>query len=123
MLATFRDILAINDDDGVECDVDALRVDCIREEVEYGGLRLRTTASFKRLRREARPQGKAFPSGGKILSPFRKRACVDHVRSQLAVSERRACRVIALSHATQRWRPKILDDEATIVRPAMKWPV
>lgn len=46
MLATFRDILALNDDDGVEFDVDALRVDRIREELEYGGLRLRTTASI-----------------------------------------------------------------------------
>ncbi|SCW96567.1 nucleotidyl transferase AbiEii/AbiGii toxin family protein [Ancylobacter rudongensis] len=46
MLATFRGILALNDDDGVEFDVDALRVDRIREELEYGGLRLRTTASI-----------------------------------------------------------------------------
>ncbi|KPF95493.1 hypothetical protein IP86_19035 [Rhodopseudomonas sp. AAP120] len=46
MLATFRDILALSDDDGVEFDVDALRVDRIREELEYGGLRLRTTASI-----------------------------------------------------------------------------
>ncbi|SFZ81764.1 Predicted nucleotidyltransferase component of viral defense system [Devosia enhydra] len=46
MLGTFRDILALNDDDGVEFDVDALRVDRIREELEYGGLRLRTTASI-----------------------------------------------------------------------------
>ncbi|MDR6306026.1 putative nucleotidyltransferase component of viral defense system [Nitrobacter vulgaris] len=46
MLATFRDILALNDDDGVEFDVGALRVDRIREELEYGGLRLRTTASI-----------------------------------------------------------------------------
>ncbi|EJU14872.1 nucleotidyl transferase AbiEii/AbiGii toxin family protein [Agrobacterium pusense] len=46
MLATFRDILALNDDDGVEFDVEALRVDRIREELEYGGLRLRTTASI-----------------------------------------------------------------------------
>ena len=45
MLATFRDILTLNDDDGVEFDVGALRVDRIREELEYGGLRLRTTAS------------------------------------------------------------------------------
>lgn len=46
MLATFRDILTLNDDDGVKFDVGALRVDRIREELEYGGLRLRTTASI-----------------------------------------------------------------------------
>lgn len=46
MLATFRDILAEEADDGVVFDAEALRVDRIREELEYGGLRLRTTASI-----------------------------------------------------------------------------
>lgn len=46
MLATFREILAQEAADGVEFDVDALRVDRIREELEYGGLRLRTAASI-----------------------------------------------------------------------------
>lgn len=46
MLATFREILAQDAADGVEFDIDALRVDRIREEVEYGGLRLRTTAAI-----------------------------------------------------------------------------
>ena len=46
MLATFREILAQDAGDGVVFDVDALRVDRIREELEYGGLRLRTTASI-----------------------------------------------------------------------------
>ncbi|WP_430244369.1 nucleotidyl transferase AbiEii/AbiGii toxin family protein [Neorhizobium sp. DAR64861/K0K2] len=46
MLATFREILVQDAGDGVEFDADALRVDRIREELEYGGLRLRTTASI-----------------------------------------------------------------------------
>ncbi len=46
MLATFREILARGAADGVEFDDDGLRVDRIREELEYGGLRLRTTASI-----------------------------------------------------------------------------
>lgn len=46
MIAAFRDILAANVADGVEFDLGALRVDRIREELEYGGLRLRTTASI-----------------------------------------------------------------------------
>lgn len=46
MLATFREILTQEAGDGVEFDADALRVDRIREELEYGGLRLRTTASI-----------------------------------------------------------------------------
>ncbi len=40
----FEKSLAQAADDGVEFDVDALRVDRIREELEYGGLRLRTIA-------------------------------------------------------------------------------
>lgn len=46
ILATFREILAHDANDGVVFDADALRVDRIREELEYGGLRLRTTASI-----------------------------------------------------------------------------
>ncbi|NNU38581.1 nucleotidyl transferase AbiEii/AbiGii toxin family protein [Rhizobium sophorae] len=46
MLATFREILAQGAADGVEFDDDGLRVDRSREELEYGGLRLRTTASI-----------------------------------------------------------------------------
>lgn len=46
MLATFREILALDADDGVEFDANVLRIDRIREELEYGGLRLRTTASI-----------------------------------------------------------------------------
>ena len=46
MLAAFREIVAQEARDGVQFDVDALRVDRIREELEYGGLRLRTTAEI-----------------------------------------------------------------------------
>lgn len=46
MLATFREILALDAADGVEFDVQSLRIDRIREELEYGGLRLRATASI-----------------------------------------------------------------------------
>lgn len=44
MLAVFREICAVEANDGIRYDVDALRVELIREELEYGGLRLRTTA-------------------------------------------------------------------------------
>ncbi|GAB1584659.1 nucleotidyl transferase AbiEii/AbiGii toxin family protein [Phyllobacterium phragmitis] len=46
MLKTFREILAQEVDDGVMFDADTLRVDRIREELEYGGLRLRLVASI-----------------------------------------------------------------------------
>jgi predicted nucleotidyltransferase component of viral defense system len=45
MVATFRDILAQDVEDGVEFDPNRLRVDRIREELDYGGLRLRAIAS------------------------------------------------------------------------------
>lgn len=44
MLATFRDILSLDVADGVVFDPDTLRVDRIREELDYGGLRLRAIA-------------------------------------------------------------------------------
>lgn len=44
LLATFRDVLAIVVDDGIEFDLHELRTQPIREDTDYGGLRLRTTA-------------------------------------------------------------------------------
>jgi predicted nucleotidyltransferase component of viral defense system len=46
LLPVFRDICAIEVDDGLRFDTDGLRVDVIREGLEYGGLRLRTTATL-----------------------------------------------------------------------------
>ena len=44
--ATFREIMAIKVDDGVNFDLKGLRIEAIREQVEYGGSRLRTTATL-----------------------------------------------------------------------------
>ena len=46
MLATFKEILAQDAGDGVQFDAGSLRVDRLREEFEYSGLRLRTTAEI-----------------------------------------------------------------------------
>jgi hypothetical protein len=46
LLATFREIMALEVDDGVSFDLKGLRIEAIREEVEYGGSRLRTTAAL-----------------------------------------------------------------------------
>ena len=46
MLVTFREICAIEVNDGMVFDIDALHVELIREELEYGGLRLRTTGTL-----------------------------------------------------------------------------
>ena len=44
LLDTFREIMAIKIDDGVIFDLRGLKIEAIREEVEYGGSRLRTSA-------------------------------------------------------------------------------
>jgi predicted nucleotidyltransferase component of viral defense system len=44
MLAVFREICAVEVDDGAVFDVEGLTIDLIREELEYGGLRLKTNA-------------------------------------------------------------------------------
>lgn len=46
MLAIFRDVCALPAEDGVTFDVADLSVDLIREELEYGGLRLKTFATI-----------------------------------------------------------------------------
>lgn len=46
LLATFRAVLAIELDDGITFDLNALRIEPIREGLEYGGSRLRTTAAL-----------------------------------------------------------------------------
>jgi transposase InsO family protein len=45
------------------------------------------------------------------LSSHRKREAVDHVVGKLGVSERRACKVLRQSRATQRYLPDVRDDE------------
>jgi predicted nucleotidyltransferase component of viral defense system len=46
MLKVFGEVLALADDDGVVFDLAELKVDQIREELEYGGLRLKTRATI-----------------------------------------------------------------------------
>jgi predicted nucleotidyltransferase component of viral defense system len=46
LLDTFREIVALEVDDGVIFDLKGMRIEPIREEVEYGGSRLRTTAAL-----------------------------------------------------------------------------
>jgi predicted nucleotidyltransferase component of viral defense system len=46
LIDTFREIMAIEVDDGVSFDLNGLRIEAIREQVEYGGSRIRTTAAL-----------------------------------------------------------------------------
>jgi hypothetical protein len=46
LVDTFREIMAVEVDDGVSFDLKGLRIEAIREELEYGGSRIRTTAAL-----------------------------------------------------------------------------
>ncbi|MEQ9811329.1 MAG: IS3 family transposase [Azospirillaceae bacterium] len=52
---------------------------------------------------------------GKLLNPSRRRRCIDHVRSRLGVSERRACQVLGQYRSTQRREPRGRSDEEALV--------
>src|ERR671912_1219139 len=58
--------------------------------------------------RQADPQGGRL---GKLLSPARRRACLEHIRGKLRISERRACAALGQHRSTQRKRPRGRDDE------------
>ncbi len=53
-------------------------------------------------------------ASGKLLSPARRRRCVEHVVSKLGVSERLACRVLGQHRSTQRKIPMGRADEAAL---------
>jgi predicted nucleotidyltransferase component of viral defense system len=50
LIADFRQIMAGEGDDGLGFDLDALSAEVIREEMEYGGVRLKTAAYLERTR-------------------------------------------------------------------------
>ena len=60
-----------------------------------------------------------------MLSPARRRQCVDHLQAERGISERRACAVAGQHRSTQRKRPRGWDDEealtAAIVRLASQY--
>jgi predicted nucleotidyltransferase component of viral defense system len=47
VLQIFREVCAVPGDDGIVFDVDGLKVEEIRDEQEYGGVRIKTTADLK----------------------------------------------------------------------------
>src|SRR5205823_8661925 len=67
--------------------------------------------------RGVRPDiGQADPAGGgpgKLLSPARRRACIEHIRGVLSISgrERRACAALGQHRSTQRKIPRGREDE------------
>jgi putative transposase len=49
-----------------------------------------------------------------VVSPARRRACVEHVERELGVSERKACAALGQHRSTQRKAPRAPDDEARL---------
>ena len=60
-----------------------------------------------------------------MLSPARRRQCVDHLQAERGISERRACAVAGQHRSTQRKRPRGRDDEealtAAVIRLASQY--
>ncbi|WP_145975780.1 IS3 family transposase [Ruegeria atlantica] len=94
---------------------------------KYGGMGVDQLKELKRLQKENERLRRAVSdltldklilteaAKGKLLSPARRRACISHVRNQLNVSERRACRVLGQHRSTQRRVPQGRADEDRLV--------
>ncbi|HAQ4626979.1 TPA: IS3 family transposase [Enterococcus faecium] len=99
---------------------------------QYGGLKAddakrlkeleKQNATLKRLLAEAELEKAALKelAGGKLLSPDRRRAAVDHLKRKLRVSERMACRLVGLSRSAYR-RPLKGNTVADPDRALRKW--
>ncbi|PWS34300.1 IS3 family transposase [Falsiroseomonas bella] len=97
-----------------------------RWRTEFGGLKLDQVKRLKELERENARLRKAVSdltlekvilkeaASGKLVSPARRRACVEHVVRELGVSERRACAVLGHHRSTQRKAARAPDDEAAL---------
>ncbi|UWQ35335.1 IS3 family transposase (plasmid) [Leisingera sp. M527] len=94
---------------------------------KYGGMGTDQLRELKRLQKENERLRKAVSdltldklilaeaAKGKLLSPARRRACIDRVCGELNVSERRACRVLRQHRSTQRRVPvRRLDEERLV---------
>ncbi|HEX2239081.1 MAG TPA: IS3 family transposase [Gammaproteobacteria bacterium] len=93
---------------------------------EYGGLKSDQVRRMKELEKENQRLRQAVAdltlaklilqeaAPGKLLSPARRRACIEQVRLTLKVSERRACRALGQHRSTQRKLPRGREDEAQL---------
>ncbi|WP_149774779.1 IS3 family transposase [Ruegeria intermedia] len=113
--------------------VDAIREVRITEQTyyrwrkQYGGMGTDQLRELKRLQKENERLRKAVSdltldklilaeaAKGKLLSPAHRRACIELVRNELGVSERRACRVLRQHRSTQRKLPRGRADEERLV--------
>jgi hypothetical protein len=76
------------------------------KELELENSRLRKTVSDLTLDKLILQE-----AAGKLLSPGRHRVCVEHVRAQLRVSERRAYAALGQHRSTKRKVPRSREDE------------
>jgi hypothetical protein len=91
---------------------------------EFGGLRGDQVKRLKDLEKENDRQGSVGPDAGEadsergclgtLLSPSRRRRCIDHVMVKFSVSERFACRVLGQCRSTQRKTPQSRPDEEAL---------
>ena len=81
-----------------------------RWRTEYGGLRMDKEGDSGPDAGQADPEG---GSGGKLLSPERRRRCVGHVGETLGVSERRACKVLEQPRSSQSYESVAADSLAS----------
>ncbi|MEP1520172.1 IS3 family transposase [Ascidiaceihabitans sp.] len=113
--------------------IDAIRQISVTEQTyyrwkkKYGGMGTEQLKELKRLQKENERLRRAVSdltldklilreaAFGKLLSPSRRRACINHVRSQFKVSERRVCRVLGQHRSTQRRLPQGRADEERLV--------
>ena len=57
---------------------------------------------------------------GKLLSPARRRRCVELARERYGISERRACRALEQPRSTQRYAATMADDEETLTMAVVR---
>ncbi|NJO33758.1 MAG: IS3 family transposase [Rhodospirillales bacterium] len=93
---------------------------------EFGGLKTDQVKRIKELEAENLRLRKAVSdltldklilkeaASGNFYKPRRRRACVDHVKEKLSVSERRACAALGHHRSTQRRPPKGRADDAAL---------
>ncbi|MBL4720415.1 MAG: IS3 family transposase [Alphaproteobacteria bacterium] len=113
--------------------LDAIRSIAVSEQTyyrwrkQYGGMGKDQVKELKRLQKENDHLRRAVSdltleklilkeaAKGKLLSPARRRVCIDHIRGELAVSERRICRVLGQYRSTQRRPPRGRLDESRLL--------
>ena len=82
---------------------------------QYGGMSRVQLKRLKELEKENQRLRRAVDPDrgckGKLLSPSRRRRCIEHVRQSIGVSERRACRTLGQHRSTQRKVPRGRPDE------------